>query len=146
MLLLAFASCCLLLLAAAQLEFKCKISSCFCLRLFAFFAWARACTMMKCGTHFELKLQLALWLTFTCFCLLLLAVSARFGLLLLAIDGCAFRSIATQVLFLGRYRTPCKLFRGRRTLTDGRGRTDADGWTRTDIRVRASASVRPQSA
>ena len=52
---------------------------------------------MKCGTHFELKLQLALWLPFTCFCVLLLAVSARFGLLLLAIGGCAFRSIATQV-------------------------------------------------
>ena len=61
-----------------------------------FFAWAHACTL-KCGTHFELKLQLALWLPFTCFCLLLLAVSARFGLLLLANGGCAFRSFATQV-------------------------------------------------
>ena len=73
-------------------------------------AWARACTL-KCGTHFELKLQLALWLPFTCFCLLLLAVSARFGLLLLAIGGCAFRSIATQVLVLESLGPPKIVFR-----------------------------------
>ena len=43
---------CSLLLAAAQLKFKFKISSCFCLLLFA---WPCVCTT-KYGTHFELKL------------------------------------------------------------------------------------------
>ena len=47
------------------LEFAFKISSCFCLLLFA---WACVC-VMKCGTCFELKLWLCclLFLAFACF-------------------------------------------------------------------------------
>ena len=61
---LALASCCLLLLAASQLDFKCKMSSCLSLLLFA---WAWVCVgPTKCGTHallvgtrFEIQLGLS---------------------------------------------------------------------------------------
>ena len=51
-LLLLAAGCCFLLLAAAQLELKFKISSCFCLLVFA---WPGICTA-KYGIDFELEL------------------------------------------------------------------------------------------
>ena len=50
--LLALLCWCSLLLAAPLLELKFKISSCFCLLLFA---WPCVC-ITKYGTHFELKL------------------------------------------------------------------------------------------
>ena len=89
-----FCRCCLLL-AAPQLEFEFKISSCFCLLLFA---WACVC-ITKYGTHFELKLLLALLLAFAFFCLLWLAL-ACFGLLWLALVALAALSVPLLPRFI----------------------------------------------